>query len=52
MAQAITGDMLLLCNIGFDRDDQELDWRVVFVPTPPLRQAMKRSLRADQPSIG
>jgi len=46
MAQALTSDFLLLCDIGFHRQDEELDWRVVFVPTPQMRQEMERSLHA------
>jgi chemotaxis protein CheC len=44
MAQAMTSDTLLLCNIGFHRRDEALDWRFVFVPTLSMRQAMERSL--------
>jgi chemotaxis protein CheC len=46
MAQALTSDTLLLCNIGFRRKDEDLDWRVVFVPTIQMREAMERSLHA------
>jgi chemotaxis protein CheC len=48
MAQALTSDQLLLCEIGFRRRDQKLDWRVVFVPTPGMREAMQRSLHTAQ----
>ena len=46
MTQAITSDTLLLCEIGFHREDEELDWRVVFVPTQGMQDAMQRSLHA------
>ncbi len=46
MTQALTSDRLLLCQIGFRRQAQELDWRVVFVPTQGMREAMQRSLHA------
>lgn len=46
MSQALVSDTLLLCNIGFQRKDEELDWRVVFVPTPQMREAMEHSLHA------
>lgn len=46
MAQALISDTLLLCNIGFHRKEEALDWRVVFVPTPRMREAMERSLHA------
>jgi len=46
MAQALTNDMLLLCDIAFHRKDENLDWRMVFVPTLQMRGAMERSLHA------
>jgi len=46
MTQALTSDRLLLCQIGFRRKGQELDWRVVFVPTQGMQKAMQRSLHA------
>jgi chemotaxis protein CheC len=46
MTQALTSDRLLLCQIGFRRKDEQLDWRVVFVPTRGMQEAMQRSLHA------
>jgi chemotaxis protein CheC len=46
MTQAITSDRLLVCQIRFFRQEQQLDWRVVFVPTQGMQEAMKRSLHA------
>ena len=46
MTQALTSDTLLLCEIGFQREGEELDWRVVFVPTQGMQDAMRRSLHA------
>ncbi len=46
MTQALTSDSLLLCQIGFQREGEELDWRVVFVPTQGMQDAMQRSLHA------
>jgi len=46
MSQALVSDTLLLCNIGFHRKDEELDWQVVFVPTPRMQAAMERSIHA------
>ncbi|MHB8974730.1 MAG: chemotaxis protein [Pirellulaceae bacterium] len=46
MTQALTSDTLLLCQIGFHRQDQQLDWRVVFVPTQGMQDALQRSLHA------
>ena len=45
--QALGSDRLLLCQIGFRRAEQELDWRVVFVPTQGMQEAMRRSLLAS-----
>ena len=46
MTQALTSDILLLCEIGFHREGEALDWRVVFVPTQGMQDAMQRSLHA------
>ena len=46
MTQALTSDMLLLCEIGFRREGENLDWRVVFIPTQGMQDAMQRSLHA------
>jgi len=46
MTQAAAGDSLLLCDIGFHRRGDTLDWRVVFVPSPGLQELLQRSLHA------
>jgi chemotaxis protein CheC len=46
MTQAMTSDRLLLCQIRFHRKAEDLDWRVVFVPTAGMQEAMQRSLHA------
>jgi len=46
MTQALTSDRLLLCQIGFRREAQQLDWHVVFVPTQGMQEAMQQSLHA------
>ena len=46
MTQALSSDTLLLCEIGFHREGEELDWQVVFVPTQGMQDAMQRSLHA------
>ncbi len=46
MTQALTSDRLLVCQIGFRRKEQQLDWRMVFVPTRGMQEAMHRSLLA------
>lgn len=47
MTQALTSDSSLLCQIGFRRRDQQLDWRVIFVPTQGMQEALQRSLQAQ-----
>ncbi len=44
MAQAATCDELLVCRIAFRRKSEELNWRVIFVPTDVIRKSMERSL--------
>jgi len=46
MTQALSSDTLLLCEIGFHREGEELDWRIVFVPTQGMQDAMQRSIHA------
>lgn len=44
MAQAMTTDQVLICRTGFHREGEELNWRVIFVPTDQLRRAMEHAL--------
>jgi chemotaxis protein CheC len=44
MTQAVVSDSLLFCQIEFLQEDEELDWRVLFVPTPEMQEAMQRAL--------
>ncbi len=44
MVQAMTSDHVLVCRTGFHRAGEELNWRVLFVPTAALREAMVRAL--------
>jgi chemotaxis protein CheC len=44
MAQALTGDEVLVCRTGFHKEGAELNWRVLFLPTSPLRRAMENAL--------
>jgi chemotaxis protein CheC len=46
MSQAALDDRLLICEIGFHRKGERLDWRVVFVPTPGLQAALAAALQA------
>jgi chemotaxis protein CheC len=46
MAQALTCDQALICRTGFHKEGAELNWRVLFVPTAALRQAMENALHA------
>jgi chemotaxis protein CheC len=45
MVQAATCDQVLVCRTGFHRAGEDLNWRVLFVPTQSLRTAMEGSLR-------
>jgi chemotaxis protein CheC len=44
MVQALTSDQVLVCRTGFHKEGAELNWRVLFLPTAPLRHAMENAL--------
>jgi chemotaxis protein CheC len=44
MVQALTSDQVLVCRTGFHKEGAELNWRVLFLPTSPLRHAMENAL--------
>jgi chemotaxis protein CheC len=46
MAQAMTSDRVLICRTGFHREGEELNWRVLFVPTEAMRKSMERALHS------
>jgi chemotaxis protein CheC len=46
LPQAATCDRVLVCRTGFHRHGEDLNWRVLFVPTQSLRMAMERALSA------
>jgi chemotaxis protein CheC len=46
MAQAMTSDHVLICRTGFHRQGEELNWRVLFVPTTGMRKAMEEALHS------
>ncbi len=46
LPQAMTCDKVLVCRTGFHRHGEELNWRVLFVPTHALRTAMEQALHA------
>lgn len=46
MAQAMTSDQVLVCNTRFQRDGEDLDWNVFFVPTQGLRETMEDALQS------
>ena len=45
MGQAMTSDEALICRTGFHREGEQLNWRVFFVPTRQMRDAMEEALR-------
>ena len=46
MVQAVTCEKVLVCRTGFHREGEDLNWRVLFVPTQALRIAMEGALHA------
>lgn len=50
MTQAATSDRALICRTGFHREGEELNWRVLFFPTRPMRVALEEALSAASPS--
>lgn len=44
LAQAATTDTLLVCRTLFHREGEELNWRVLFIPTEAFRAAMENAL--------
>ncbi len=50
MAQAVTSDDVLVCRTGFHRQGEELNWRVLFIPTDTMRKAMEEALHSA-PSV-
>lgn len=45
LTQAASSDRLLVCRTIFKRQEGELNWRVLFIPTESLRKAMQSALR-------
>lgn len=46
MVQAEECDQVLVCRTGFHRRGEELNWRVLFVPTEAMRRCMLDALHA------
>ncbi|MBN2473889.1 MAG: chemotaxis protein [Pirellulales bacterium] len=46
MAQAMNFDKVLICRTAFHREGEELNWRVLFVPTEAMRKAMEAALHS------
>jgi len=46
MAQAMTCDKVLIFRTGFHREGEELDWRVIFVPTEAMRKGMEDGIHS------
>jgi chemotaxis protein CheC len=44
--QAPGQDSVLICHTGFHCADENLGWRVLFIPAPALRTAMEDAMRA------
>jgi len=50
MTQAMTSDRALICRTAFHREGEELNWRVLFIPTEAMRIAMEEALTTASPS--
>jgi len=48
LAQATNSDSLLVCRTLFQREGEELSWRVLFIPTEALREAMENALHGTR----
>lgn len=44
LVQAMTCDQVLICRTGFHRQEEELNWRVLFIPTDAMRRHMTEAL--------
>ncbi len=44
MAQAMTSDKIMICQTSFQREGEELNWNVFFLPTAELQKAMEDAL--------
>jgi chemotaxis protein CheC len=44
MAQAISMDKVLICNTQFHRGDEDLNWKVIFVPSDRLRAKLEAAV--------
>ena len=47
LVPAMTSDTVLICQTVFRRKEQELDWRVLFIPTEAMRQAIEGAVAPD-----
>ena len=47
LAQALTCDKVLVCRTGFHRQNEDLNWRVLFIPTEAMRNAMEEALHCS-----
>jgi len=45
MVQAIETDTVLVCRTRFDRDGEELNWNVFFIPSAALQSRMENALQ-------
>ena len=46
MAQAMACDQVLVCRTAFQRNGENIEWYVFFVPTPAMREAIDDALEA------
>jgi len=48
LTQAATCDRVLVCRTVFRRQGEQLNWRVLFIPTHALREAMEHALGGNR----
>lgn len=44
LGPAMDADRALICQTGFHREGKNLDWRVVLIPTPAMREALENAI--------
>jgi len=47
MAQAMECDRVLICRTTFQQDGEQLDWRVLFIPTEVTRRHLENAFRSN-----
>jgi chemotaxis protein CheC len=51
LAQAMSCDSVLVCRTTFQRQGENLNWRVIFIPSLEMRQALQGASRQVSPTV-